>query len=266
MSAAGPDWRRPIRTHRVTHTTTRIQCAPSSSAAFWPPWRPWPPPAVAPTPLPRQPRLRRARRDVSADAANVTSLSRPIDQYVWVSCANGGAGEAVRVTGELHYEVQRTQDASGVFHLNFKSATSGLTAVGLTSWHVLPRPDDGAHHLARRGLPERGRADVLTSSASSRRARATPTHSSPAATSSWTRATTSCGIRPGTRPAVDGRRGVGDGRPVISDGPSAITGARCRRPSPSSSPSRPIAVARRPSPVARRPPHVPNVRSSNRSP
>jgi hypothetical protein len=74
-----------------------------------------------------------ARRDVSADAANVTSMSRPIDQYVWISCANGGAGEAVRVTGELHYEVQRTQDASGVFHLNFKSATSGLTAVGLTS-------------------------------------------------------------------------------------------------------------------------------------
>ena len=74
-----------------------------------------------------------ARRDVSANAANVTSLSRPIDQAVWVSCANGGAGEAVRVTGELHYEVQRTKDSSGVFHLNFKSATSGLTAVGLTS-------------------------------------------------------------------------------------------------------------------------------------
>jgi len=74
-----------------------------------------------------------ARRDVSADAANVTSTSRPIDQYVWVSCANGGAGEAVRVTGELHYEVQRTKDSSGVFHFNFKSSTSGLTAVGQTS-------------------------------------------------------------------------------------------------------------------------------------
>jgi hypothetical protein len=84
--------------------------------------------SVAPTISPTT-----ARRDVSADAANVTSMSRSIDQYVWVSCANGGAGEAVRVTGELHYEVQRTQDSSGVFHLNFKSATSGLTAVGLTS-------------------------------------------------------------------------------------------------------------------------------------
>jgi len=84
--------------------------------------------SVAPTTSPAT-----ARRDVSANAANGTNMSRPIDQNVWVSCANGGAGEAVRVTGELHYEVQRTQDSSGVFHLNFKSATSGLTAVGLTS-------------------------------------------------------------------------------------------------------------------------------------
>ena len=74
-----------------------------------------------------------ARRTVSADAQGVTTLSRQIDQNVWVSCTNGGAGEAVRVTGELHYEVQRTQDASGVYHFNFKSATSGLTAVGLTT-------------------------------------------------------------------------------------------------------------------------------------
>lgn len=74
-----------------------------------------------------------ARRTVSADAQGVTTLSRPIDQYVWVSCTNGGAGEAVRVTGELHYEVQRTKDSSGVYHFNFKSAAGGLTAVGLTT-------------------------------------------------------------------------------------------------------------------------------------
>lgn len=74
-----------------------------------------------------------ARRDVSANAANGAKLSRLIDQNIWVSCANGGAGEAVRVTGELHYEVQRSKDSSGVFHFNFKSATSGLTAVGLTT-------------------------------------------------------------------------------------------------------------------------------------
>ena len=77
-----------------------------------------------------------ARRDASADAANVTKRSRLIDQNIWVSCTNGGAGEVVRVTGELHYEVQRMQDASGVYHFNFKSATSGLTAVGLTTGTV----------------------------------------------------------------------------------------------------------------------------------
>lgn len=79
--------------------------------------------SVAPTPTPAS--VRATANDV------VKTTSRPIDQYVSISC--GGADEAVRVTGELHYEVQRTQDASGVFHFNFKSATSGLTAVGLTS-------------------------------------------------------------------------------------------------------------------------------------
>jgi hypothetical protein len=82
--------------------------------------------SVAPTASPAAP-----RRAVSANGATVTS--RSIDQYVWASCANGGAGETVHVTGELHYEAQSMQDASGVFHLNIKSATSGLTAVGLTS-------------------------------------------------------------------------------------------------------------------------------------
>jgi hypothetical protein len=99
-----------------------------------------------------------ARRDVSADAANLTSMSRPVDQNVWVSCLNGGAGEAVRVTGELHYEVQRRQDASGVFHFNFKSAAAGLTAVGLTSGtffrglmteHITSRAEDNLNEDVR---------------------------------------------------------------------------------------------------------------------
>jgi hypothetical protein len=74
-----------------------------------------------------------ARRAVSADAKGDATLSRQIDQYVWVSCTNGGAGEAVRVTGELRYDVHQTQDESGVFHFSIKSNTSGLTAVGLTT-------------------------------------------------------------------------------------------------------------------------------------
>ena len=74
-----------------------------------------------------------AHRTVSANADGVRTVSRSIDQNVWLSCANGGAGEAVRVTGDLRYDVHRTLDSSGVSHLNIKSNTSGLTAVGLTS-------------------------------------------------------------------------------------------------------------------------------------
>jgi hypothetical protein len=84
--------------------------------------------SVAPTAAPAS-----ASRTASAGGEGVTPVSRAIDQYVWVSCANGGAGETVRATGELRYDVQRTKDSSGVFHLNIKSNTSDLTAVGLTT-------------------------------------------------------------------------------------------------------------------------------------
>ena len=70
---------------------------------------------------------------VAADVEGVNTVRRSIDQNVWISCANGGAGEAVRVTGDLRYDLHLTQDASGVMHLDIKSNTSGLTAVGLTT-------------------------------------------------------------------------------------------------------------------------------------
>ena len=84
--------------------------------------------SVAPTAAPAS-----TRRTASAGAEGVTPVSRAIDQYVWVSCANGGVGETVRVTGELRYDMLRTKDSSGVFHLNIKSNTSDLTAAGLTT-------------------------------------------------------------------------------------------------------------------------------------
>jgi hypothetical protein len=80
--------------------------------------------------------LATARRDVTPGGVSVNSGSLPVDTYVWVSCTNGGVGEVLRVTGELHFESERMQDASGVFHYSFKSATSGLTAVGLTTGTV----------------------------------------------------------------------------------------------------------------------------------
>jgi hypothetical protein len=84
--------------------------------------------SVAPAALPTAP-----LRAISGDSDGDTNVSRSIEQTVWLSCAIGGAGEAVRVTGDLRYSVHRTQDASGVTHLNIKSNTSGLIAVGLTS-------------------------------------------------------------------------------------------------------------------------------------
>jgi hypothetical protein len=84
--------------------------------------------SIAPTSTPAS-----ARRTVSAGAQSLTTTSRPVDQYVWVSCTNGGAGEAIRVTGELRYQVESTQDSSGVYHLSIKSNTSNLSAVGLTT-------------------------------------------------------------------------------------------------------------------------------------
>ena len=73
------------------------------------------------------------RGAVFSNAAGGATLEQSVDRYVWLSCANGGAGETARVTGGLRYDVQNTQDASGVYHLNIKSNTSNLTAVGLTS-------------------------------------------------------------------------------------------------------------------------------------
>lgn len=77
-----------------------------------------------------------ALRSASADAAGGASIWRSVDRYVWLSCANGGAGETVHVTGDLRYALQRTQDSSGVIHVSIKSNTSGLTGIGLTSGTV----------------------------------------------------------------------------------------------------------------------------------
>lgn len=63
-------------------------------------------------------------------------VRRAIDQNVWFSCGNGGAGETIRVTGELRHDVQTTMDATGVSHVNIKSNTQGATGVGLTSGTV----------------------------------------------------------------------------------------------------------------------------------
>ena len=74
-----------------------------------------------------------ARRTVSGGGAGIKTISRTIDQYVWFSCGNGGAGETIRVTGQLRYDVQSVRDSAGVYHFSIKSNTIGITGVSLTS-------------------------------------------------------------------------------------------------------------------------------------
>ena len=71
-----------------------------------------------------------ARLDVANGDA---SIKQSVDRYVWVSCLLGGTGESVRVTGDVRYDVHSTLDGTGVYHLNIKSNTSNLTAIGQTS-------------------------------------------------------------------------------------------------------------------------------------
>ena len=73
-----------------------------------------------------------ARRAISP-GSGVATVARAIDQYVWYSCGNDGAGETIHVTGELRYDFQSIKDSSGVYHLSIKSNTLGVTGVGLTS-------------------------------------------------------------------------------------------------------------------------------------
>lgn len=81
--------------------------------------------SLAPRTLAASARLDAAKGDAA--------VKQSVDRYVWVSCLSGGAGETVRVTGDLRYDVHTTVDGTGVSHLNIKSNTSNLTAIGQTS-------------------------------------------------------------------------------------------------------------------------------------
>ena len=69
----------------------------------------------------------------TAASSGGAPIRRPIDQSVWASCGNGGAGEMIQITGELRYDVQTTVDGTGVSHVNIRSNTQDLTGVGLTT-------------------------------------------------------------------------------------------------------------------------------------
>jgi len=57
----------------------------------------------------------------------------PIDIFVFVPCAAGGAGEFVVLNGTLHILFRTTIDSKGGFHTKFHFQPQGVTGTGFTT-------------------------------------------------------------------------------------------------------------------------------------
>jgi hypothetical protein len=74
------------------------------------------------------------REEPSFAAATQTQSSRfPIDLTFFVPCANGGLGELVALSGQLHDVFHLTLDGRGGFHVKTHSNPQGVSGVGLTT-------------------------------------------------------------------------------------------------------------------------------------
>jgi hypothetical protein len=62
--------------------------------------------------------------------AVTTSVNFPIEISVFIPCANGGAGEDVLLSGELHDLFQVTLTSNGHFTLKFLDNPQGITGLG----------------------------------------------------------------------------------------------------------------------------------------
>jgi hypothetical protein len=56
----------------------------------------------------------------------------PLDQYIFVACANGGAGELVQLSGDLHVLITSTINGNTI-RVNSHFQPQGGTGVGLTT-------------------------------------------------------------------------------------------------------------------------------------
>ena len=65
----------------------------------------------------------------SADTFTV-SQSFPVAIWVYIPCANGGMGEDVILTGNLHDLYHVTYDAGGGFHFTYLDNPQGITGTG----------------------------------------------------------------------------------------------------------------------------------------
>lgn len=63
-------------------------------------------------------------------AENVVNVSIPTTIIVFVPCANGGAGETVTLTGDLHVLMNITFDNAGGVHVKEHFQPQGISGVG----------------------------------------------------------------------------------------------------------------------------------------
>ena len=69
----------------------------------------------------------------NAGAAVVFNTRFPINLSVSVPCANGGAGEVVELTGDLHDLFTVTVDSNGGTHVDVHDNPQGVSGTGLTT-------------------------------------------------------------------------------------------------------------------------------------
>jgi hypothetical protein len=69
----------------------------------------------------------------SAAGQVTTNIKVPFDGTAFVPCANGGAGEFVALSGNLHVKFSVTLDGAGGMHLTESYNPQGVTGTGLTT-------------------------------------------------------------------------------------------------------------------------------------
>lgn len=57
----------------------------------------------------------------------------PVDIFLWISCANGGLGEYVHLTGELHDQIHYTEVPNGAYTFRWHDNPQGVSGIGLTT-------------------------------------------------------------------------------------------------------------------------------------
>src|SRR5262245_59718899 len=68
-----------------------------------------------------------------ARAAVTQNFPVPINITVFIPCANGGAGESILISGNLHFLTSTTFDQGGGFHFSQQANPQGVAGIGLTT-------------------------------------------------------------------------------------------------------------------------------------